>query len=134
MPPLKLARLPIGDTVEFGHLGNAGMTEDREKSAVEPVDEPKTFAEFAMVRLRRRARGFGVRYPAGSVGVVVDRHKDGIAYEVEFDSPRPGVAGGWPVYRPVQTSIYYRKQAATARRFADSIDQEDVERSLRQMA
>ena len=73
-------------------LGDAGMTEDREKSTAEPGDEPKTFADFAMVRLKRPARGFGVLYPAGSVGVVVDCHEDGIVYEVEFDSPMPGIA------------------------------------------
>ncbi len=73
-------------------LGNPGMTEDREKPTAEPGDEPKTFADFATVRLRRPARGFGVLFPAGSVGVVVDCHEDGIHYEVEFDSPRPGVA------------------------------------------
>src|SRR5258707_630158 len=73
-------------------LGDTGMTEHREKSIAESGDEPKPFADFAMVRLKRPARGLGVLYPAGSVGVVVDRHEDGIAYEVEFDSPMPGIA------------------------------------------
>ena len=68
------------------------MTEDREQPTSEPGNGPKTFNEFAMVRLKRPARGFGVLYPAGSVGAIVHRHADGIGYEVEFDSPKPGVA------------------------------------------
>ena len=68
------------------------MIEDSDIPTAKRDDEPKGFADFAIVRLTRPARGFGVLYPAGSVGVVVERHEDGIGYEVEFDSSKPGVA------------------------------------------
>jgi hypothetical protein len=44
-------------------------------------------AEYSHVRLRHDVQAGGTTYAAGTRGVVVHRHNDGIGYEVEFESP-----------------------------------------------
>jgi Domain of unknown function (DUF4926) len=48
-------------------------------------------AEYSYVRLRHDIQAEGTTYGAGTRGVIVHRHDDGIAYEVEFESPVFGV-------------------------------------------
>ena len=43
--------------------------------------------EYSFVRLNRPVNAGGVTYPAGSRGVIVHRHDDGIGFEVEFEQP-----------------------------------------------
>ena len=45
------------------------------------------FAEFTTVTLKRIVEVHGVTLPAGSRGVIMGVYDDGLAYEVEFDSP-----------------------------------------------
>lgn len=49
------------------------------------------FAEFSPVALKREIVHRGVTFPAGSRGIVVHRHADGIGYEVEFSRPTEAV-------------------------------------------
>lgn len=49
------------------------------------------FAEYSYVALTHEVIAGGVKYPSGSRGVVVQRHSDGVGYEVEFERPRFGV-------------------------------------------
>jgi len=45
------------------------------------------FEEFSSVALAHAVKHSGETLPAGTVGVIVHRHADGIGYEVEFDLP-----------------------------------------------
>ncbi len=45
------------------------------------------FAAFAPVILRHDVLDDGVVFPAGTRGIVVEIHDDGVAYEVEFSHP-----------------------------------------------
>lgn len=54
-----------------------------------PVTATRTvlLAEYSFVRLNRPVTAGEVTYPAGSRGVIVHRHDDGLGYEVEFEQP-----------------------------------------------
>lgn len=43
--------------------------------------------EFSTVRLNHAGQTGGVTYPAGTRGIIVHRHADGMGYEVEFEKP-----------------------------------------------
>jgi hypothetical protein len=43
--------------------------------------------DYASVRLRHEVSLAGVTYKAGTRGVIVHRHADGVGYEVEFTEP-----------------------------------------------
>jgi hypothetical protein len=45
------------------------------------------FPEYTTVVLTHDVLSLGVRIPAGSAGVIVHCHRDGIGYEVEFTQP-----------------------------------------------
>ncbi len=45
------------------------------------------FAEYSFVALARAVEHNGTTLPAGTEGVVVHRHSDGLGYEVEFEHP-----------------------------------------------
>ncbi len=45
------------------------------------------FADYSFVALAHAVEHNGVTLPAGTGGVVVHRHSDGIGYEVEFEHP-----------------------------------------------
>ena len=47
--------------------------------------------EFDEVHLKRDITKDGVAYPAGTRGIIVWCHPDGLAFEVEFFSPQPAV-------------------------------------------
>ena len=49
------------------------------------------FAEYSYVSLKHDVRVGDTEYKAGTRGVVVHRHADGIGYEVEFERPHFGV-------------------------------------------
>ena len=44
-------------------------------------------AEYSRVSLRHDVEAGGATYAAGTRGVIVHRHADGIGYEVEFEHP-----------------------------------------------
>lgn len=48
---------------------------------------PARLEEYSAVRLNHPVTAGGLVYPAGSRGVIVHRHPDGIGYEVEFEQP-----------------------------------------------
>ena len=52
---------------------------------------PQSFDEFTYVKLRRPVVSGAVTYAAGTRGVVVHKHADGVGYEVEFEQPKFGV-------------------------------------------
>jgi len=49
------------------------------------------FPNYGFVALAHDVTSAGVKYPAGTRGVIVLRHDDGVGYEVEFERPRFGV-------------------------------------------
>ena len=44
-------------------------------------------AEYAYVRLLHAIEAGGTTYSAGTRGMIVHRHADGVGYEVEFEQP-----------------------------------------------
>lgn len=48
---------------------------------------PTLFRAYSHVRLIHDVHAGNVTFPAGSRGVIVDCHNDGIGYEVEFETP-----------------------------------------------
>lgn len=45
------------------------------------------FPDYSRVALTSDVQHQGRVFPAGTKGVIVDRHGDGLAYEVEFEQP-----------------------------------------------
>jgi hypothetical protein len=67
-------------------LVEATMPEPVGVETVSPL-RPRAFAEYSAVTLKRSLIHDNVTFPAGTRGVVVHRHRDGIGYEVEFSRP-----------------------------------------------
>lgn len=53
-------------------------------AAAHPIAD---LAEFAPVVLTREVRAGGAVFPAGTTGVIVHRHRDGVGFEVEVARP-----------------------------------------------
>lgn len=51
------------------------------------AERPPRFPEFSRVVLTRDVAAGPITFPAGSTGVIVHCHDDGIGYEVELHDP-----------------------------------------------
>lgn len=51
------------------------------------MDRPEPIPEFTEVTLRRAVDRRGVHMPVGARGVAMAAYADGLAYEVEFETP-----------------------------------------------
>jgi hypothetical protein len=52
------------------------------------MDRPEPIPDFTEVTLKRAVDVQGVHMPAGAHGVVMGAYADGLAYEVEFETPQ----------------------------------------------
>jgi hypothetical protein len=52
------------------------------------MDRPKPIPELTEVTLKRAVDRRGVHLPAGARGVVMAAYANGLAYEVEFETPK----------------------------------------------
>jgi hypothetical protein len=52
------------------------------------MDRPRPISEFTEVTLKRAVHVRGVDVPVGAHGVVMAAYADGLAYEVEFETPK----------------------------------------------
>lgn len=52
------------------------------------MDKPAPIPELTEITLRRAVDRRGVHMPAGAHGVVMAAYADGLAYEVEFETPK----------------------------------------------
>jgi hypothetical protein len=52
------------------------------------LDKRRTFGELAEVSLTHAVEAQGFVMPSGATGIVMAACADGLAYEVEFESPR----------------------------------------------
>ena len=99
----------MADSVEAGLAGTAPRVDFRgallnssERHEAPSFDQARVstvrvaFKEHQLVRTKRALREDGVAIPAGAVGVVVDVHGAGDAYEAELD----GAGVGRRIARP----------------------------------
>lgn len=52
---------------------------------------PSEWPEHSLVRLRSATADDHTVYPRGALGTIVHIHRNGVAFEVEFSDPSPGV-------------------------------------------
>jgi hypothetical protein len=52
------------------------------------MESPRSIPEFTEVTLKRVVHVLGVHLPVGARGVVMAAYADGLAYEVEFETPK----------------------------------------------